>query len=359
MMYQFMQKPIRALLALILALAGLAAASASSLAAPVTIDLCAVTGTATLTGSVTVPIWGFVTKGSAADCSDVQGTAALPGPQLVANEGDVVTINVTNALPGSRTLTFEIPGINFDPGSADAASGATVTRGFTASAPGTYLYSGTGDAGRQSAMGLYGALIVRSATANQAYDAASTAYDQESVLIMSQVDPSFNAAPDTFDMRQYLASYWLVNGKAYPDTSVITATPGQRLLLRYLNAGYDNQAMMLLGMHSQVLARDAYLLNNPLSAGSETIPAGGTEDVILTIPTSAPPGVNGFPLFNRNLHVTSGTIAGASYVTPGGCLLFINNGIAPSSVAVVNPGLNPGGTKTFAGNNIYLPLIVR
>ena len=196
----------------------------------------------------------------------------------------------------------------------------TVT--FTASAPGTYLYQSGGDAGRQEAMGLVGALVVRSATPGQAYDSASTAYDVEAPLVLSAIDPNFNAAPDAFDTNNYLATYWLINGLAYPDTAQITATAGQRVLLRYVNAGYDNTSMMLLGMHQQVLARDANLLLNPFAADAETIPAGGTEDSIATVPASAPPGVNGFALFNRNLHVTTGTASNANH-SPGGMMTFI------------------------------------
>jgi FtsP/CotA-like multicopper oxidase with cupredoxin domain len=291
-------------------------------AAPVTINLCAVAGTATLTGSFSVPIWGFGTPTTPGDCTTA--TASLPGPVLSVNEGDTVTINVTNALPGTRTLTFEAPGVSFDPGPTDAVTGATVIRSFTASAPGTYLYQSGGDAGRQEAMGLYGELIVRSLTAGQAYGAATTAYDVEANLLLSQVDPSFNAAPDTFDMRNYLATYWLINGKAYPDTAPgITAAVGQRVLLRYVNAGYDNTSMALLGMHEHVLARDANLLNNPFFADAETIPAGGTEDAIATMPATAPPSSNGFPLFNRNLHVTNGT-GGADQTSGGGMMTFIH-----------------------------------
>src|SRR5262249_43573442 len=158
-------------------------------------------------------------------------TASLPGPVLSVNEGDSVTVNVTNALPGTRTLTFEAPGIPFASGPTDAAAGATVTRTFTASSPGTYVYQSGGDARRQEAMGLYGALIVRSLTAGQAYDSATTAYDVEATLVLSQVDLNFNASPDTFDMNNYLATYWLVNGKAYPNTAPgITASAGQRIL---------------------------------------------------------------------------------------------------------------------------------
>jgi len=324
------RKITRALLAFVVTMSGLALTGSMAIAAPVTINLCAVTGTATLTGSVTVPVWGFVPKGTQADCSDVQNTATLPGPVLSVNELDTVTVNVTNALPAAtapvHSIVFEIPGVSFNPGPVDAAVGATLSVTFTANAPGTYLYQSAGDSGRQEAMGLTGALIVRPTSApdttiaGQAYHSTSSAYDVESVLVLSQVDLNFNASPDTFNLNTYRATYWLINGKAYPDTAGITAAVGQRVLIRYINAGYDNTAMMLLGMHERVLARDAHLLNNPFDANAETIPAGGTEDVVVTVPATAPPGANGFPLFNRNLHVTNGTPSN----DPGGMLTFIH-----------------------------------
>jgi FtsP/CotA-like multicopper oxidase with cupredoxin domain len=322
--------------AALLAVAAVAAAAADTAvapAAPVSIDLCAVTGTATMPGSVSVPIWGFVLKGSAGDCSDVQGMASLPGPVLAAAEGDNVTISVTNALPPDPTphtdgttdhvISFELPGATFDAGPLTADVGQTVTRTFTASAPGTYLYESGGDAGRQEAMGLYGVLLVHPGTAGRAYDAAASTFDLDVTMVLSQLDPSFNAAPDTFDMNDYNATYWLINGAASPDTAGITALAGRRVLLRYVNAGYDNTSMSLLGAHEQVLARDAHLLGNPHLAVAETIPAGATEDAIVTMPATAPPTPNGFPLFNRNLHVTNGS--GATYVAPGGMLTFLHS----------------------------------
>jgi FtsP/CotA-like multicopper oxidase with cupredoxin domain len=318
---------ISTLLAMLVVACGLAMVSGvgSGAAATSAIDLCAVPGNATLTGSVTVPIWGFGKPATPGDCSTA--TASLPGPVLTVDEGDTVTITVTNALPAGHAVTLEAPGIDFDPGPTDASVGATVTRTFTASRPGTYLYQSGGDAGRQEAMGLYGALIVRPSTAGQAYDDASTAYDVEAPLVLGQVDPNFNAAPDTFNMNDYLATYWLINGKAYSETAPgpgIKATAGQRVLLRYLNAGDDNTSMSLLGMHQRVLARDANLLNNPFSAVAETLPAGGTEDAIATVPSFAAPNPNGFPLFNRNMHVANGSTASNSYGTPGGMLTFIH-----------------------------------
>jgi len=314
----------RALLMLVVASAGLALVSSTASAANVSIDLCATPGTATLTGTDTVPVWGFVLKGVAADCSDVTGQ--LPGPVLDVNEGDVVTINVINALPAGHTLSFEIPGITFDPGPTDGTAPIVFTA-TSPNRPGTYLYQSGGDGGRQEAMGLYGALIVRSATAGQAYNDASTAYDVEATLVLSAVDPVFNgtANPNTFDMYTYRATYWLINGKAYPDTAPITATAGQRVLLRYVNAGYDNTTMQLLGMHERVLARDARLLNVPFDANAETIPAGATEDAIATVPAGPAPSANGFALYNRQLHLTNGVQSSPTPTpaTSGGMLTFL------------------------------------
>jgi FtsP/CotA-like multicopper oxidase with cupredoxin domain len=246
---------------------------------------------------------------------------------LTANQGDVVTITVTNALPAGHTIRFEIPGISFNPGPTDAAPGTSVARTFTAGAPGTYLYQSAGNAGRQTAMGLAGALLVRPATPNQAYGTAATAYDVEAILVLGAVDPSFNAAPDTFDLHAYRATYWLINGRPYTAGAPgITAAAGQRVLLRYLNAGYDQTSMALLGMHERVVARDARLLTNPFLAAAETIPPGATEDAIATVPSGAAPSANGFALYNRQLHVTNGAQTGPSPApaTGGGMLTFIH-----------------------------------
>jgi len=322
------------LLVLAMIAAGLMWGGSAASAATTTIELCAKPGTATLTGAVTVPIWGFGIPATPGDCSTA--TASLPGPQLDVTLSATETFHVINALPAGHSITFEIPGITFDAGAADVASGGTLDRSFTApaspSAPGaanaagTYLYGSGGDGGRQQAMGLYGALLVRPSTAGRAYESAATAYDVEAPLVLSAVDPAFNNAsdPNAFNMYTYRATYWLINGKAYPDTSGITAAAGDRVLLRYLNAGYDNTTMMLLGMHEHVVAKDAWPLNNAYDAIADTIPAGATEDAIATVPAGG--GPNGFPLFNRQLHLTNGDQTGQS-PTPsagGGMLTFIH-----------------------------------
>jgi FtsP/CotA-like multicopper oxidase with cupredoxin domain len=318
----------RALLVAALAAAGLALPAASAVAAPVTIDLCALPGVLhplpATAPATSIPVWGFGVPTTPGDCTTA--TASVPGPLLSVAQGDVVTLRVTNALPASHPLRVEIPGIDFAAGPTDAAVGATVTRTFTASAPGTYAYQSAGNAGRQLAMGLAGALVVRPPTPNQAYGDAASAYDVEAPMVLGAVDPAFNAAPDTYDLHAYQATYWLINGRSYPDTVAVTASAGQRVLLRYVNTGYDNTTMLLLGMHERVLARDARPLPGAVDAAAETIPAGATEDAIATKPATAPPSSHGFPLYNRQLHVT--------------------NGLAPTTSAP-NPAYSPGGMLTF------------
>ena len=325
-------KKTGALLVLVAAAAVLPLAGSTASAAPVAIDLCASNGQVTMPDSTVVDVWGFVQTASCGP--NLVNDTNFPGVPLAVNEGDVVTLSVTNALPPDpapvadppdHKVRFEIPGVTFNPGPTEAAVGGSVTVEFTASEPGTYQYQSGGDAGRQEAMGLYGALIVRSLTAGQAYDVATTAYDVEATLVLSAIDPNFNAAPDTYDLHAYRATYWLINGKAYPDTNPIDASAGPRVLLRYVNAGFDNTAMQLLGMHQRVLARDARLLNNPFFANAETIPAGATEDAIATVPSSAPPSANGFPLYNRQLHLTNGAQTGPTPApaSGGGMLTFI------------------------------------
>jgi len=98
------------------------------------------------------------------------------------------------------------------------------------------------------------------------------------------------------------------------------------VLLRYLNAGYDNTTMMLLGMHEHVVAKDAWPLNSAYDAVADTIPAGATEDAIATVPAGTPSPFT-FPLFNRQLHLTNGDQAdpSPSPLTGGGMLTFIHS----------------------------------
>ena len=298
-------------------------------AASVVFDLCASDGSITLPDSSTVAVWGFVDTGGGSCATDL--VTSLPGPELRVNAGDTVTINLSNAL--AENVSILIPGQSLAATggtsglfATEAAPGGMVSYNFTAQ-EGTYLYESGTNNSIQIPMGLYGALIVNSTTSGQAY---GNAFEQEAVLLLSEIDPDLNDDPGGFNLLDYHPTYWLINGAAYPDIPAIVANPGERVLLRYLNAGFDHPSMTLLGGYQEVIAKDAFELNNSFDAVAETIPAGTTADMIVDTT-----GLQGdLALYNRNMYVTNGN------AYPGGMLTFLNLSAptgTPPTVAMVVP----------------------
>lgn len=296
-----------------------------ALPAAVTIELCASTGSATMPDATAVPIWGFsVWNGSACD------PAVVPGPVIDVNEGDTVTIILHNELTENVSILF--PGQDLVtpslPDTTGASPSATTSYQFNATSPGTFLYEAGTNTAVQVQMGLYGALIVRSATTGQAYDDAGSAYDVEAVLVLSEFDPALNTAissgtygvsPAAPTLLDYAPRYFLINGAAYPDTAKVNAGAGQRVLLRYLNAGLMHHTMALLGAHQRIIAKDGYFSGTPYAAVSEIVAAGQTIDAIVTVPAVAAGQL--LPIYNRNLSVLN------NGVFPGGMLTAIE--VAP------------------------------
>ena len=313
--------PAAAAVVLIALVAGWPMATSAQLAPDVTVELCAKQGSTALPGSASADIWGFAAKPSGVDCTDSSVLAGLPGPLIEASEGNTVSVSVTNAL--SDPLSIDFPGIDLDPGETVADPGETVAYDFTANRPGTYVYVAGGD-GRQAAMGLYGGLVVRPPTTNppQAYHDPATAYDVERVAVLSSIDPQFNANPSSYNLLNWAPRYWLINGHAYPDTAPIQASPGQRVLLRYVNPGPETVTMTMLGAHAHLVAADAFPLQAPFDFVSQTFPAGETADAIVTVPPSASAG-DRLAIYNRNLHLTNGSFGDPQY-SPGGMMAFID-----------------------------------
>ena len=294
----------------------------------VTCDLYATTGTLALAGGASVPIWGY------GDTSG--GSAQLPGPTIIATKGDTVTITLYNNLGEDTALIF--PGQAMIPDLTGVANGGSKVYTFAASNPGTYLYEAglLPDAARQVAMGMFGALVVRPLSgANHAYDATS-AFDVETLLVLSEIDPDLNANPAGFDMRDFWPQYRLINGKAYPDTANIPAAGGNRVLLRYVNAGIQQHTMGLLGMGQELIARDSNLRPYAQQELTESIGPGRTADAIVTVPSSVPAGGAKYALYDASLLLHNN---GAGF---GGMLTFLDVPDGP-------PGPEAGPETTEVG----------
>lgn len=369
--------------------------SGAALAANVTVNLCATTGIATMPSPATaINIFGYVSGG----CSTSANVSAPGGPVIAVNVGDSVTVNLQNKLSEATGLHFQGQSMVPDKTGAQPASltifGAK-SYTFTASSPGTFLYEAAPllNAEHQTAMGLYGTLIVRpaavpftaisvtptatgsvtrtdaaasytsgsnlvvdtavlstdvgatvsgagipfgttitavtaatsftmSAPAIAAYG-ASTVVNDEAVLVLSEIDPVLNnsASPAAFDMRNYAPRYFLINGKAYPDTTPITSAAGNKVLLRYVNAGVKHHSMAVLGLRQNFVAKDASLLPAlTLNVAAETLAPGQTGDAIVIVPTAT--SASKFAVFDGSLSLHNNGADNAF----GGMLTFVTAG---------------------------------
>ncbi|MBN1247726.1 MAG: multicopper oxidase domain-containing protein, partial [Anaerolineae bacterium] len=283
-----------------------------------TCEVWAMEGTTTMPDGVVVTIWGFTDSAT--------GTAELPGPTLVVSEGERVEVIFHNTLDQNVSLSFPGQAI-FPPDLIGVGQGLSKTYAFTATNPGTYLYEAglTPNGGRQVAMGLYGGFIVRPATAGQAYNDVVSAYDDEALLIFSEIDPAFNAAPMTFSMQDFSPQYWLINGQAFADTPNISTTAGSRVLLRMVNGGIDHRSISLLGLQQTIVGIDGVSLpiTRTRTVVAESIGPGQAVDTIAAIPAGAQTGTL-YTIFNGALqnHNADARLTDGSLAF-GGMLTFI------------------------------------
>jgi FtsP/CotA-like multicopper oxidase with cupredoxin domain len=289
----------------------------------VTCDLFAEVGSISLPDGASVSIWGFSAVSG--------GPAELPGPLLTAVVGDTVTVNVTNNLSEQLSVLFQGQSLAPDL-TGMVANGGTKTYVFTADKPGTYLYEAglLPNSQFQTAMGLHGPLVVTSTATvptgftGVAYNDDSTAFNDEFLVVLSEIDPDLNnsATPASFDMRSFAPKYHLINGRAYPDTVNLESNSGSTVLLRYINASVSQHSMALLGLDQNVIAYDGSPLTNAHRMVAETFGPGQTVDVLVNLPSSAVGG-SIYPLYDGNLFLKNSSSAGF-----GGMLTFLVAGVA-------------------------------
>lgn len=211
--------------------------------------------------------WGF---GDAS--AGMMAKPQYPGPTLIVNEGDIVTITLTNNLLEPVSMVF--PGLTVTSHQSPyypqgdrtqlrslvpeaAPNGGMQTYTFVADKPGTFYYQSGSNQPIQLRMGLFGAIIVRpsqngtpmtitdtdyrslrglytlatgttgtgiSRTFTQfAYNDGNgvTGYDREYLIMVSDMDPNFHKWMEfggSYDISKWKANYWFLNGRCAPDT---------------------------------------------------------------------------------------------------------------------------------------------
>jgi hypothetical protein len=280
----------------------------------VSCELWARAGTIDLPGMPNVPIKTF------ADHSGAPAITQVGGPTLDALDGDTVSVILHNDL--GEPLALAVPQQPMAPATSKIAPGGYATYSFVARL-GTSIYEAGSastvaaldeNVGKQVAQGLYGALVVRPASqTRQAYGTAATAYDEEALLLLSDIDPALNANPDTFDMSTFAPTYALINGRPYDGTAggtlPIVSAPGHDVLLRVVNAAVRFHPIGLLGLRESVVGESSHALRYPRSAISTTVAPGSTADALVHLPSAAS-AAGHYPLYDTSLRLYNGTQAG-------------------------------------------------
>ncbi len=308
-----------------------------------TFNLCTGITTKTMPDSTDVTMWGYGL--------DPLGTGAcvatVPGPPLPVTTGNL-TIMLRNTLSDAVSVVIAgqaLPAPQTGPVTFVDGAGRTRVRSFThETAPGstssytwaslntgTYLYSSGTHPAVQVQMGLYGG-VFNDAGAGLAYP--GIAYDQEVTLLYSEIDSGLHAAVaagtygtgDYTSTVNYAPNYFLVNGDATGELSLLAGSAGERTLVRLLNAGLDNHAIVLQGQHLTLVAEDGNVYPFERKQYAVLMAAGKTRDAIFT------PGADGtYAIYDRRLRVgmSSNLVVGAA---------------APGPMAMDDPATTTGAT---------------
>ena len=289
----------------------------------------------TLPDGNTVTQWGYALG------SD---PVTVPGTTLTVPSGDSqLVINLQNDLPEpvsvvihgqTAVMTPVMTGGRVRSFTHETAPGTTGRYEWNGLRPGTYLYQSGTHPAVQVPMGLYGAMTKDHDDApREAY--AGVGYDNDVILLFNEIDPVLNAAvvsgaygtaayPTTID---YAPRYFFINidGVPYaitdpPATPVGVGAIGERILLRFLNAGLKTHVPLLQGSYLSLVAEDGRRYPYDRQQYSVFLPAAKTVDAIFE-PTSAGGDPPVYPLYDRRLDVANPAAGGGQ--ASGGMMAFL------------------------------------
>ncbi|WP_369900061.1 multicopper oxidase family protein [Bacillus manliponensis] len=236
-----------------------------------------------LDNGVVVPVWTF--NGSA------------PGPEIRVKQGEKVKITLKNELPVPASIHWHgypvpnnmdgVPGVTQDA----VEPGKSFTYEFEANVPGTYWYHSHQDSSNQLDRGLYGALIVEGK--DDTYDKDYTLMLDEWVTDKEQIDAQVkgmlegksstmnhgnmsgmdhsnmdmgemdhnSGGMQGHDMSMY--DLFTINGKSGDLVETLKVKKGEKVRLRFVNAGYLSHNIHVHGHDIKVVATDGQPIHDP------------------------------------------------------------------------------------------------
>ena len=241
-------------------------------------DMDAIESTQDIAG-VDFPVWVFVPRGQ----KKAYPHGPVPGPTIIANEGDLVRVSLRNNSKNNHTIHIHGPTVisYAHDGTMNVAQvpikvDQEFTYEFVASPVGTHIYHCHVNANEHMDMGLYGSIIIHSKDEEKV--------DQDLLVILDEWDSTFSKeegfSPSTAEQKQSVEvghprkianfNLFTINGNAWTDEypNVVLAQSGQKIRARFVNFGSWPHNIHLHGHTLHWVAwdgRNVYPYNNKIS----------------------------------------------------------------------------------------------
>ena len=243
---------------------------------------------------------------------------SVPGPLIRATAGDVLRVDLVNRLPAETSIHWHGVALRNDmdgvPGMTQVPirAGESFRYEFTAPDPGTYFYHP--HSGVQLDRGLYGVLVVDDPHEPGGYDEEwvvvlddwvdGTGRTPDDVLTRLRTsggtgDPGRMGGMDHGAMGDMMGRrmqsrllggagdvdypHFLVNGRTADAPVTLTGKPGQRIRVRFVNAGSDTAFRVAFGGHRMTLTHSDGFPVVPVSTDAVLIGMGERFDVSITL----------------------------------------------------------------------------
>ena len=308
-----------------------------------------------------------------------RGVTQASGPLIWVEAGKELWVTLSNLglslrpdLVDSHTVHWHgfRNAIPFYDGVPETSISVPIGRDFTyvykpeLDAAGTYMYHCHFEDVEHVTMGMTGIVFVTPPGAPaQAYADPSTAFDRQYAIILTEIDSRahFNDAHiQATDWTVSRPNFWLMNGRAYPDTlqpnctqasdgtplgptgqpgerlahqpnsSLIVCKPGEKVLVRLANLGFQEHSLTLPGIPMRVAGNDARFLGEHTTSTVDTVDIGPGEsrDVLFTAPNRE----GTYPLFNRDMAKYPGNGSGDKWYGGQRTHVVVKSGIGTQPV---------------------------
>jgi FtsP/CotA-like multicopper oxidase with cupredoxin domain len=251
--------------------------------------------------------------------SDIQVNAlaydgTVPGKTIQVKQGDRVQIQLKNQMKEPVSIHWHgypvpndmdgVPNFTQDP----VAPGKSFTYDFIATVPGTYFYHSHFDSSNQVDRGLYGAFIVlpkqdtvkydreyvltldewmidketgremnMEDSSNMEMDHSNMNMDHSNMDMDDSKKGSSDMNMDHDEMMKEMYNVYTVNGKTGSFVKPLKVKKGERVRIRFINAGFQTHKIHLQDQEFQVISTDGNDIKNAPVIKNQIIPIGASE----------------------------------------------------------------------------------